>query len=50
VDSGTLSLGTSGISVGGTFIVASGAVLDLTGGKGPTWSGLVTGSGAGTVS
>ena len=50
VDSGTLRLAGSGISSNGTFIVASGAVLDLTGGNGPTWAGTVTGSGAGTVS
>ena len=50
VDSGTLRLATAGTSSSGTFIVASGAVLDLTGGNGSTWSGLVTGSGAGTVS
>jgi hypothetical protein len=50
VDSGTLSLAGSGISSNGTFIVASGAVLDLTGGNDPYWAGLVTGSGAGTVS
>ena len=50
VDSGTLSLASGGTSSSGTFIVASGAVLDLTGGNGSTWSGLVSGSGAGTVS
>jgi hypothetical protein len=50
VDSGTLSLATAGISSSGTFIVASGALLDLTGGNDPYWSGLVNGSGAGTVS
>ena len=50
VDSGTLSLNSDGSSASGTFIVASGAVLDLTGGRGPTWGGVVSGSGAGTVS
>ncbi len=50
VDSGTLSLAAGGSSSSGTFIVASGAVLDLTGGSNPTWAGLVSGSGAGTVS
>jgi hypothetical protein len=50
VDSGTLSLAGNGVSSNGTFIVTSGAVLDLTGGQGPTWAGLVSGSGAGTVS
>jgi hypothetical protein len=50
VDSGTLSLAGSGTSSNGTFNVASGAVLDLTGGQGPTWAGVVGGSGAGSVS
>jgi hypothetical protein len=50
VDSGTLSLAGSGVSSNGTFIVASGAVLDLTSVNDPYWAGLVTGSGAGTVS
>ena len=39
VDTGTLSLASSGSSSNGTFIVASGAVLDLTGGSDPTWAG-----------
>jgi hypothetical protein len=42
VDSGTLSLATAGISSSGTFIVASGALLDLTGGNDPYWSGWST--------
>jgi hypothetical protein len=50
VDSGTLSLAGGGSSSNGTFIVSSGAVLDLSGGTSPTWAGLVSGSGAGTVS
>ena len=50
VDSGTLSLNSNGSSSNGTFSVASGAVLDLTGGQGPTWAGVVGGGGAGTVS
>ena len=50
VDSGTLSLAGGGSSSSGTFIVASGAVLDLTAGSSPTWAGVVGGSGAGTVS
>ncbi len=48
VDAGTLVLG-SGTSSNGTFTVAAGAVLDLTGGSSPTWAGVVGGSGAGTV-
>src|ERR1019366_6007306 len=50
VDSGTLTLYGGGTSSNGVFNVASGAVLDLTGGSGPTWSGKLTGSGSGTVS
>src|ERR1039457_3921540 len=50
VDSGTLYLSGGGTSSNGVFNVASGAVLDLTGGSGPTWSGTLTGSGSGTVS
>ncbi len=49
VDAGTLSLAGSGSSSNGTFNVASGAVLDLTGGSNPTWAGQVNGSGAGQV-
>jgi hypothetical protein len=50
VDSGTLSLAFGGSSSNGTFNVASGAVLDLTGGSSPTWAGEVSGSGTGAVS
>jgi hypothetical protein len=50
VDSGTLSLAGGGSSSNATFNVASGAVLDLTGGSNPTWAGTVTGSGTSTVS
>src|ERR1017187_6605731 len=50
VDSGTLYLSGGGTSSNGVFEVASGAVLDLTGGSGPTWSGKLTGSGSGSVS
>jgi hypothetical protein len=49
VDSGTLTLYGGGTSSNGVFNVASGAVLDLTGGSGPTWSGEITGSGSGQV-
>ena len=49
VDNGTLVLNGGGSSAGGTFSVAAGAVLDVTGGSGVTWSGLMTGSGAGQV-
>jgi hypothetical protein len=50
VDSGMLSLAAGGGSSNGTFNVAAGAVLDLTGGSNPNWSGKMNGSGAGTVS
>ena len=53
VDSGTLALSTGGYSEGnssnGTFIVASGAALDLTGGTTPTWAGQMNGGGLGAV-
>jgi hypothetical protein len=50
VDSGTLRLSAGGNSSNGTFIVAGGATLDLTGGNSPSWSGTLGGSGAGQVS
>jgi hypothetical protein len=50
VDSGGLVLNGGGTSSNGVFNIASGAVLDLTGGSGPTWAGEITGSGLGTVS
>jgi hypothetical protein len=49
VDSGTLVLNGGGASSNGTFDVASGAVLDVTGGSSPTWAGEMTGSGSGQV-
>ena len=49
VDSGTLYLNGGGTSSNAVFNVAAGAVLDLTGGSAPTWSGELTGSGAGQV-
>src|ERR1039457_3954867 len=49
VDSGTLYLSGGGTSSNGVFNVAAGAVLNLPGGNGPTWSGRLTGSGSGTV-
>src|ERR1039457_3310548 len=49
VDSGTLYLSGGGTSSNGVFNVAAGAVLNLTGGGGPTWSGEITGSGSGSV-
>jgi len=50
VDSGTLSLNGGGTSSNGICIIAASAVLDLTGGSGPIWSGELMGSGPGTVS
>ncbi len=49
VDAGQLTLANSGSSVNGIFNVAAGAAVDLTGGAQPTWSGRLTGSGAGTL-
>ena len=49
VDSGILSLNGGGTSSNGFFSVASGAVLDLTGGNAPTWAGEISGSGSGQV-
>lgn len=49
VDTGRLTLANNGTSSNGTFTVAAGALLDLTGGESPTWAGAVTGSGAGRV-
>jgi hypothetical protein len=49
VDSGVLVLNGRGTSSNGTFTVAAGAVLDLTGGANPIWAGRITGSGAGQV-
>ena len=49
VFSGTLALSGGGTDKGGTFTVASGTTLDLTGGSSPTLTGTYTGSGAGTV-
>jgi hypothetical protein len=49
VDTGKLTLSGGGSSSNGTFTVAGGAVLDLTGGSRPTWVGQMTGSGAGNV-
>jgi hypothetical protein len=50
VNTGTLALGTAGgTNTGGTFTVAAGAALDLTGGQSVSYSGTFTGSGAGQV-
>jgi len=50
VDSGTLMLGRSFASTGGTFMVAAGAVLDLnSGGIFGQYSGTYNGTGAGTL-
>ena len=50
VESGTLANAAGGTSTGGTFKVAQGAVLDLTGDATVSYEGDYTGSGAGTVS
>lgn len=49
VDMGRLTLGNSGTSVNGSFTVAAGASVDLTGGASPTWAGTLTGTGQGRI-
>ena len=49
VDSGQVTLAGGGSSSGGTFNVAAGAMLDVTGGQSPSWSGTFNGTGAGQV-
>jgi hypothetical protein len=50
VDSGTLTLvGSGSVTSNATLIVSNAATLDITGGGNPTWSGLITGQGAGKV-
>jgi hypothetical protein len=49
VDQGTLILSGGGTSSNGTFVVASGAAIDLTGGGTASWAGQMTGSGGGGV-
>ncbi len=49
VDAGQLTLANSGSSLNGAFLIAAGAGVDLTGGAQPTWSGRLTGFGAGTL-
>jgi hypothetical protein len=49
VDAGKLVLSGQGRSSSGTFNVASGAVVDLTGGNTPVWTGVLNGGGGGQV-
>lgn len=49
VDSGQLAFQNGGSSSGGTFLIAAGASVDLTGGSTATWTGEVNGSGGGAV-
>jgi hypothetical protein len=49
VESGRLTLASSGTSSNGMVTVSAGSILDLTGGRAPTWAGLLSGSGAGRV-
>jgi len=49
-DSGTLALANGGTSSNATLVAGAAGVIDLTGGEnGSTWSGTLTGSGAGRV-
>jgi hypothetical protein len=50
VNTGTLVLApVGGTNTGGTFTVATGAILDLTGGQSVSYGGTYTGSGAGQI-
>ncbi|HLH52118.1 MAG TPA: hypothetical protein VKY92_00665 [Verrucomicrobiae bacterium] len=49
VQTGQLTLANNGSSSNGIFTVSAGAVLDLTGGRSPSWTGLIQGTGAGQV-
>ncbi len=49
-DAGVLALADGGSNSGGTYIAGAGNTIDLTGGTAPSFSGVFTGSGAGTVS
>ena len=49
VESGTLQNAAVGTSIGGAFVVAQGAALDLTGGRGVNYEGTYTSSGQGVV-
>ena len=49
VQSGTLILGNGGTSSNGSFEVAAGSVLDISGGETPTFLGTYTGGGSGVV-
>ena len=49
VDNGELSLANNGTSSNATVILKNGGTLDLTGGANPTWSGLITATGTGTL-
>ncbi len=49
VESGALTLANNGINSNALVNVAAGTVLDLTGGQGPTWAGLLKATGAGQV-
>ncbi len=48
-ESGTLNSTDSGTNTGGTYIANGTGVVDLTGGKSPTFTGTYTGSGTGRV-
>ena len=46
---GRLVLANDGVSSNGTLVVSQHGAIDLTGGRSPTWAGLLRGGGAGTV-
>ena len=48
-ESGTLNATDGGTNTGGTYIANGTGVVDLTGGKSPTFTGTYTGSGSGRV-
>jgi hypothetical protein len=49
VDTGRLTLANNGSSANGVFTVAASGSVDLTGGAQPSWSGRLTGTGAGRI-
>jgi len=48
-ETGTLNLSGGGTSTGGTYVAASGAAVNITGGSTATWDGTFTGAGSGAI-